>query len=118
MDLDTVSKWIGILALLLSIGNLVWAWISRPARDVGARVDATNTRIDTVVGEMNERGDRHRENLKEHDRRLQRVEDDMRHLPTKDDLHEVGHKLTSMKTELDIVARVVNRIDETLRKLP
>lgn len=118
MDLDTLSKWAALLAVVLSIGNLVWAWISRPARDVGARVDATNARIDDVVLEVNDRADRHRENLKEHDRRLQRVEDDVRHLPTKDDLHGIGLKLTGVKTELDLVARVVTRIDEALRKLP
>jgi len=25
-----ISQWLGILALLLSIGNLLWAWVSRP----------------------------------------------------------------------------------------
>ena len=102
-----MSRWFGSVALLLSVGNLLWAWVSRPARDVGTRVDAVSERVDEAF-----------EGLKGHDRRIQRVEDDMRHLPTKDDLNEVSQQLTKVKTELDIVARVVTRIDEFLRAKP
>jgi len=105
--LTIFSQWVGIIALLLSIANLLWAWVSRPARDVGARVDEVDDRIDEAF-----------EGLKGHDRRIQRVEDDVRNLPTKDDLHRVDTKVVSIKTELDIVARVVTRIDEFLRSKP
>lgn len=104
VQLATVSQWVSILALLLSIANLLWAWISRPARDVGARVDEANERIEEAF-----------DGLKGHDRRIQRVEDDLRHLPTKKDLQEVELKVTAIKTELDIVAKVVSRIDDFLR---
>ena len=102
-----ISQWGALLALLLSIGNLLWAWISRPARDVGKRVDEVNERVEEVF-----------EGLKGHDRRIQRVEDDLRHLPTKDDLNALTNTVTGVKTELDIVARVVTRIDEFLRSRP
>nr|WP_246385446.1 DUF2730 family protein [Novosphingobium hassiacum] len=104
VQLTALSQWVSIVALLLSVANLLWAWISRPARDVGARVDDVNDRIDEAM-----------DGLKGHDRRIQRVEDDMRHLPTKKDLHEVEIKITSIKTELDVVAKVVSRIDDFLR---
>lgn len=108
MTLDDLSKWMGILALLISIGNGLYVWISRPARDLGNRVDEIDDRID--------RGhERALEELKKHDRRIQRVEDEMRHMPTKDDLQKVQQQNTAIKTELDIVARVVNRIDDFLR---
>lgn len=104
MQATTLSAWVSIVALLLSIGNLLWAWISRPARDVGARVDDANERIDEAF-----------DGLKTHDRRIQRVEDDLRHLPTKADLQQVELKVAAIKTELDIVAKVVSRIDDFLR---
>lgn len=104
MQLAAISQWISILALLLGIANLLWAWVSRPARDVGARVDEANERIDDAF-----------EGLKGHDRRIQRVEDDLRHLPTKHDLHELELKITAIKTELDSIAKVVGRIDDFLR---
>lgn len=104
MQLDQFSQWVAIVALLIGIGNGLWAWLSRPARDVGARVDEANERIDEAM-----------DGLKGHDRRIQRVEDDLRHLPTKKDLHEVELKVNAIKTELDIVAKVVGRIDDFLR---
>ena len=107
VDFETTSKWVALLALLLSIGNLVWAWISQPARDVAKRIDDVDDRVDKVC-----------EDMKVHDRRIQRTEDDVRHLPTKDDLHSVTQTLSSVKTELDIVARVVTRLDDFLRKQP
>lgn len=108
MTLDDLSKWMGILALLISIGNGLYVWISRPARDLGKRVDDLDDRMDSD-------SERNLEELKKHDRRIQRVEDEMRHLPTKDDLQQVQQQNTAIKTELDIVARVVNRIDDFLR---
>jgi len=104
VQLATFSQLISIVALLLSIGNLLWAWVSRPARDVGGRVDEANDRIDEAF-----------DGLKGHDRRIQRVEDDLRHLPTKSDLHEVERKVVGIKTELDMIAKVVGRIDDFLR---
>lgn len=102
---DQFSKWVSLVALLLSIGNVAWAWISRPARDMKERIDEVDERVDSVC-----------EDMKNHDRRIQRTEDDIRHLPTREDLHQVKNQLTSVETELTIVARVVTRLDEYLRK--
>lgn len=108
MTLDDLSKWLGLIALVVSLGNVLWAWISRPARDLGSRVDKIDERID-------EHEDQTLEELKKHDRRIQRVEDGVRHLPTKDDLNRVNNEIASLKTELGIVHRVVDRLDDFLR---
>ena len=115
MTLDDISKAAGILAFLISSGNGIWFWISRPAHDIGRRVDSVDGRIDTLADDVDGRIDVTLENLKAHDRRIQRVEDDLRHLPTKNDLHNVEQKVVAIKTELDMIARVVNRIDDFLR---
>ena len=111
MSLAAANQWVALIALLLSIANLLWAWISRPARDISARIDAVST-------EMNQRGDRHRENLKDHDRRIQRVEDQLPHLPTREDLHELGRTLTALQTQLAGMTSTVTRIDDFLRSRP
>lgn len=104
MDLGAFNQWLSVIALLLSIGNGAWIWVSRPARDLGKRIDDVSESVDDAF-----------DGLKGHDRRIQRVEDDLRHLPTKADLHKIEMSQTSMKTELDTIARVVNRIDDFLR---
>lgn len=115
MSLANLNQWFSLFALSIGIANALWLWISRPARDTNKRIDDVTGQIDAMGKEQNARCDRHRENLKEHDRRLQRVEDDMRHLPTKDDLSELSHKITAMSTELGIVVRTTSRIDDSLR---
>lgn len=105
----TVLQWLSVIALLISISNTLWFWVSRPARDTSARIDKLNE-------EINDRADRHREELKGHDRRIQRVEDELRHLPTKEDIVMLGTKLTAMETELGMVAKMTHRIDDFLRK--
>ncbi len=107
MTLQTAQQWLSLIALLIGIINALWIWLSRPARDTNKRIDDAKREIADV-----------QEGMKGHDRRIQRVEDDLRHLPTKEDLSQVSHKLTAVKTELDIVARTVTRIDEFLRKHP
>lgn len=115
MQLATVSQWVSIVALLISIGNVLWAWFSRPARDLGTRLDQHRAETDKRFEDAEKQVDEAWEGLKGHDRRIQRVEDDLRHLPTKKDLHEVELKVNAIKTELDIVAKVVGRIDDFLR---
>lgn len=115
VQLATVSQWVSIVALLISIGNVLWAWFSRPARDLGTRLDQHRTETDKRFDETEMRIDTAYEGLKGHDRRIQRVEDDLRHFPTKDDLQELEVKVIAIKTELDIVAKVVGRIDDFLR---
>lgn len=116
--LAQINQWLSLIALAVTILNSLWIWLSRPARDTAKKIDDTNERVDELIAEQNARADRHREDLKIHDRRIQRVEDDLRHLPTKDDLSAVATNLTAVKTELDIVARVVTRIDDFLRAKP
>lgn len=116
--LAQINQWLSLFALGVTIANSLWIWLSRPARDTAKKIDDTNERVEELIAEQNARADRHREDLKAHDRRIQRVEDDLRHLPTKDDLSAVASSLTAVKTELDIVARVVTRIDDFLRAKP
>ena len=113
--LDSVSKWVALIALLLSVGNLLWAWISRPARDLGTRLDKHREETDEQIDEVTKRIEVTFEGLKTHDRRIQRVEDDLRHLPTKDDLQQLEVKVVAVKTELDSAMRVLVRIDDHLR---
>ena len=119
MAFETISKWIALLALLLSIGNIVWAWISQPARDMGKRIDAVEQEAERNIEGLEQANDesfaRLNGALKEHDRRIQRVEDDMRHLPTKEDLHAVEKALAQVETKLTAISSTVTRVDDYLR---
>lgn len=89
-----------VLAVLIGITNTVMVWAQRTNRELRAKVDRQETK------------------LAEHDRRIQTVENDIRHLPTKDDLNEIATQVAKMDSEVSTMARVVNRIDEFLRSKP
>lgn len=108
MDFDSISEGVGLLALLLSIGNIGWAWISQPARDVSKRIDEVEQ--DAERGQAASLA-----SLKEHDRRIQRVEDDIRHLPIKDDLHALEKTLAQVEARLTAISNTVTRVDDFLR---
>ena len=66
MNLQTAQQWASLIALIIGIGNAAWIWLSRPARDTNKRIDQVDERIDVLNGEVNDRADRHREELKAH----------------------------------------------------
>lgn len=111
MTPSNIAQWLDISALVISLANTVWMWISRPARELRGDLEKADA-------ELTERCNRHREELLDHKTRIERVEGEMRHLPTKDDLGKVLQMISGMKAELDIVVRTVNRIDDHLRKAP
>lgn len=96
--------WFTLIALVLSLGNSFWVLMTRGFRHTA----------DTVK--------EHDHKLAEHDRRIQSVESEMQHLPSKDEVHQLGVALTEIRGKLETVdnemssmSRTVNRIDEYLR---
>lgn len=116
MNLQYVNQALSVIALLIGIGNALWVWLSRPARDTNKRIDQTEDDLKALGKEVNDRADRHREELKVHDRRIQRVEDELRHLATKEDIHSVQRQLTTVDTKVSGLSATVTRIDDFLRK--
>ena len=116
MNLETAQQWASLVALVMGIINALWIWLSRPARDTNKRIDQVDERIDQLNGEVNDRADRHREELKAHDRRIQRVEDELHHIPTKEDIHGLHRQLIQVDTKVSGLSSTVTRIDDFLRK--
>ena len=91
------------IALLLGIANIFWSWHTRSQSASEARVKRLEDRLDLVE-----------------DRQIT-VEEQMKHLPTKDDLHAVKVGLADVLgligrqgSEITSMARAVNRIDDYL----
>lgn len=94
-----------LIAVLIGIINFLWAWHTRNQSASDARVKRIEDRMDLV----------------EHKQIT--VEEQMKHLPTKEDLHAVKVQLADVLGligrqggEIASVARVVDRIDNYLRE--
>lgn len=103
--MDELKSWAGLLATALSLVALVYSWITARSR--------TNSE------ELGRQG----EKLTEHDRRIQSVEGELKHIPSKDDISDLRLAVSAMNGQLGRmeegysgVSRAVRRIEEYLLK--
>lgn len=101
-----------LVALVVGIANLAFTWWSRNQSVAADKVAKIEARVDGLA----ERVDR------VEDRQIS-VEEQMKHLPTKDDLHALKVQVADVLgmigrqgSEISSVARVVDRIDTYLRE--
>lgn len=98
-----IGPWVAIVALLLGIVNTISQWVSRPGRELKEDVDALEaTTLDR---------------FKDHDRRIQKLEDGQPHQPTKEDLHNLSNKMVELGTRMEGLAHTVDRMDRHLREV-
>lgn len=115
VDIEHLNQWLSALALVISIITALGLWLSKPSKEMAAKIETVRCdqeKFETVYFE----------GAKGHDRRIQAVETELRHLPTSDDFGRL--QITVTKVEGDMkrieetltrVGRVVDRIDDHLR---
>jgi len=103
--MDDLKSWLGPVATLLAMANLIYTWITARSRVNEAKIDGHDTK------------------LTEHDRRIQRVENELGHLPNKDEvaglrlaIAEVSGRLGRMEQSNEGLVRAVRRIEDYLMK--
>mgnify|MGYP001247775414 FL=1 len=94
--LEPVKEWLGVFALVISVGATLYAWLTS-----SSRVNAEHLKG------MGERLEACKETIAALERRTQTVEQELRHLPAKDDVNEL--KLSLAKLE-----GTIGRLDESL----
>ena len=103
--IEEVRTWSGPIGSLLAIGSLIYTWFT--AR---SKVNA-----ELLSG--------HERKLTEHDRRVQKLENEYAHLPSKDDVHELREDVSEVKGSIGRMEerwaatdRTARRIEEFLQK--
>lgn len=105
MTVELAAKWLGAVALVISILNTFWAYLTREARTAIARQGELTAKVIS------------------HDRRIQGLEHDIKHMPSREEIHQVKLDIAEMrgvmaKIEESVsgMSRTVERIDDYLRK--
>lgn len=85
--------------MLLTLINTVWMWV-RSGR----------LPTEEAIGKLDECQD-------DHGRRIQALESDMRHLPTKDDLQKVTLGLAQMLGRMDVIQTELAGTSRSIRRM-
>lgn len=101
MSPSDISPWLVLVSLAISIGGSVYAWLTARSRVNEKQISALS------------------EKSSEHDRRLDKIENDMRHLPDQGvtqrmeiSLAEMSGKIAVLSERLQPVAQISARLQE------
>lgn len=100
-----VSPWLGLVALAVSLGGTVYAWMTSRSK-----VNAEHLKtVDTT--------------LAEHGKAIQAIEGELKHMPAKDDVTELKISMAEIKGSVAVfnegmgaLSRTVRRIEDFLMK--
>ncbi len=96
---EFVKDWAGLIAILISIGGSLYAFLTSGSKANTGRIAETTKK------------------LIDHDRRIQSLEDEMKHLPSKDMAHRLAIGMTKMNGRLDTLNEKLKPIDAISKRL-
>lgn len=95
VDLDTLYRGLAILSTLASLGAVVFAWFAGRRKDVDRRLQEGSKRMDR------------------HDLRLQALEQDVKAMPGKDDMHRLELHLSEMAGDMKAMSSTLVAMAES-----
>lgn len=97
--MDGLREWLGAAALVISIGVTIYAWIT-------ARSKVNSEHLKAVDGAM-----------KGHDRRIQNLESEIQHMPSKDSQHKLELSIAQMSGEMKTMSANMDSMTRTTRRM-
>ncbi len=105
MSIEALVPWVSAAALIMTIANFVWVWSAQSRT-------ATATKLNEVECDV-----------EGHDKRIQSIESELKHLPTKEEISDLKLQLTEVvgqlrvaESEMASAVRTIRRIDDHLRE--
>ena len=123
VDIETARNWAIAGSAVISTISIILVWVRAPGEKVQASIAQAIAKVESVRSEVMGKLDRAQAGAKEHDRRIQAVENELKHLPTGEEFADL--QVAMARVEGDVkrieegvgtITRVVNRIDDHMRK--
>lgn len=99
MDLAPIVPWISAVISIITLGTLLKNMLSSGEKQLAASLDKA---VDKLI---------------EHDRRIQAVESELKHMPDRDTTHRLEIALEKMSGRLDTMVETLKPIRETTRRM-
>ncbi|MGB2200386.1 MAG: DUF2730 family protein [Pseudooceanicola atlanticus] len=98
IDLDFLSRILGLISLAVSVGAAIYAWFASRRKDVDRRLDDGSKRMDR------------------HELRLQAVEQTVQTMPGKDDMHRLELHLSEISGDMRAISATMVAMSESLKR--
>lgn len=112
---ENLSQWLTLILSFIALGGIVYGWFTSGEKENAKALDKYRETQAVTVSEIEGK-------IEAHDRRIQTVETEMKHLPDKDSVVELKLAMADLKgtvgrldESLNSVQRTVLRIDDWLR---
>ena len=125
--LDEIAAWAAGILLFFNLGITIWNLVTSGSKKNGQKIDALEKSLKETLNDNAAKADERLDKLEtrsgSQDKRIALVEQEMRHLPTKDQVSDLRNSITQLEgtikeigASLTATARTVANIDTYLRK--
>lgn len=90
--------WVAALSTIISFATVIWTIFSGPARRNASRLDALATRLDA------------------HEMRLSGIDQTLRTIPGKQDLHDLEVAMTRLQGEMQTMSQIMTRLESLVSR--
>lgn len=99
IDIAAIKDWLGLIALLISVGTSIVLFVGSGAKRNSAKLE------------------KQEEKLTEHDRRIQRLESTLEHLPSRETTHKLELALEQIAGQLAVMDARLKPIEPAIYRL-
>ena len=92
-----ILPWLTGISLILGIVNMLWTWRANQTREIVKQIEGVRCDVETVLAKIDG-----------HDSRIQSVESEMKHLPTKDEIMALKLQLSEGACRRESAGREVS----------
>lgn len=104
IDNDTIRTWLQVFAVVvMPICSIVYTWIATRDKDNSQHIKA----VETALGAQ----------IATHAGRIDRIESELKHLPSKDDISGLRSDMRAMQAELEATQREVQGMRSSVTRI-
>ncbi len=113
MGYEEFMRYAGAIALILSIVNVAWTLAGRAGKPVNDKITAVDAKVVAVEAKV----EAYRAAQVTHDRRIQAVEGELKHMPTRNEVTELMLATTALRGNVDRLDEAIVGLTHTVRRM-
>lgn len=110
MDISTLKDWMTVIGSALAVILSLYAILTKPAKESSDRLETFEKEVDEKLHKLAG------EDIG-HDQRIQRLENEMQHLPDKDMVHRMELSMKDMQVQMATMASETQATSRSLRRM-